>query len=287
MQDKSISSENFGVFAAAIRQSESTENYESHGSHPTTKIRAEQYFGAYQLGYLALADAGFVEKQGDLTNPKWTAYAKSLGVHSVETFLENKSAQDIAFSHSMEANENYLTGFKGYLGKTILTATLGGVYVTESGLLAAAHLVGHGKVEKFLSSGGKIDDTDGNNVHVSEYLAQFAGFNFTYDPKSGTFVDIPDAVGTDKIIQAERSAAITYRAEHRSGIVHRRHHQNSVHPRSVTHSFLSHDKKTKPSATTGLRRAGEQGSEPAFMRPQRRSFALNGQRGGNGGLRRG
>ena len=50
-----------------------------------------------------------------------------------------------------------------------------GVLVTESGLLAAAHLGGAGSVKKWFRSGKVMQD--GNGVKITSYLKKFGGYN--------------------------------------------------------------------------------------------------------------
>jgi|TARA_B100001094_G_C18153749_1_gene785224 hypothetical protein len=49
-----------------------------------------------------------------------------------------------------------------------------GIFVTESGLLAAAHLGGQGSVKKWFRS-GKIK-RDGNGVKITSYMKKFGGY---------------------------------------------------------------------------------------------------------------
>jgi hypothetical protein len=54
---------------------------------------------------------------------------------------------------------------------------IGGIKLTNSGLLAGAHLRGHGGVKRFVESGGSVDDKDEIGTPCSEYIKQFAGYN--------------------------------------------------------------------------------------------------------------
>ena len=55
---------------------------------------------------------------------------------------------------------------------------IGGVRITESGLLAACHLAGSGNVQKYVESNGEFIFEDGNNTTVKDYLAEFGGYKF-------------------------------------------------------------------------------------------------------------
>ena len=59
-----------------------------------------------------------------------------------------------------------------YVGKTIK-----GIHITQSGLLAGAHLVGPGGVKDFLHSNGKNDVKDANGTPVSSYIKKFGGYD--------------------------------------------------------------------------------------------------------------
>lgn len=58
-----------------------------------------------------------------------------------------------------------------YAGKSI-----GGIDITESGMLGAAQM-GHDKVIKYLKSDGKVIEKDGNGVPVTEYLELFKDYD--------------------------------------------------------------------------------------------------------------
>ena len=49
-----------------------------------------------------------------------------------------------------------------------------GILVTESGILAAAHLAGQGNVRKFLKNGFVFED--GNGTKMTSYMKQFGGY---------------------------------------------------------------------------------------------------------------
>ena len=52
---------------------------------------------------------------------------------------------------------------------------INGILVTESGLLAAAHLGGQGSVKKWFRT-GKVR-SDGNGVKITSYMIRFGGYN--------------------------------------------------------------------------------------------------------------
>jgi len=67
-------------------------------------------------------------------------------------------------------NERALKQFEQYIGQTIR-----GVLITQSGLLAAAHLGGIGGVKSFLINNKNPHDMFGTSV--SDYLQKFQGYN--------------------------------------------------------------------------------------------------------------
>jgi hypothetical protein len=115
------------------------------------------YIGQYQLGKTAFLDIGKepVDYDKFIKNP----------------YIYPKYEQDKDILKLLKRNKTYLKHFMGYVGKTI-----NGIKITESGLLASAHLVGQQKVKKFILSNGEEDPVDGNKVPCSHYLKYFGGF---------------------------------------------------------------------------------------------------------------
>ncbi|RFA24299.1 hypothetical protein CAI21_22215 [Alkalilimnicola ehrlichii] len=135
------------------------------------------YLGLYQMGEAALVDAGFIVNDGLMNNNyrdyQWTAQAQQYGVSSYTDFLNSEEAQEAAVARYHERVRGYLrvNGAWNYIGQEV-----DGVIVTESGLLGAAHLVGAGAVNSWLSSGG-APPADGNGVTAGEYLRLLNGLD--------------------------------------------------------------------------------------------------------------
>tara|TARA_Y100000114_G_scaffold42734_1_gene38078 strand:+ start:675 stop:1199 length:525 start_codon:yes stop_codon:yes gene_type:complete len=88
-----------------------------------------------------------------------------------ETFLNNPQIQDYAMLKLLCYNKNKLQKYiDNFEGKEI-----NGILVTESGLLAAAHLGGQGSVKKWFKT-GKVRK-DGNGVSITSYMKRFGGYN--------------------------------------------------------------------------------------------------------------
>ena len=55
--------------------------------------------------------------------------------------------------------------------------TINGIKITESGILAAAHLSGAGNVKKYLRSNGVEGFSDAYGSSIKSYLKSFGGYN--------------------------------------------------------------------------------------------------------------
>ena len=108
------------------------------------------YMGAYQFGSQTLKNLGYKVTRKE--------------------FLSNPILQEEAMLKLLKANKHTLRRqIKKYDGKLV-----NGIFVTESGLLAAAHLVGPGSVRKWVRNGRMFQD--GNGVKLTEYIQTFNGY---------------------------------------------------------------------------------------------------------------
>ena len=90
---------------------------------------------------------------------------------STEAFLSSPDLQEYAMQQLLKYNKRRLKKYiDEYAGKTIH-----GILVTESGLLAAAHLGGQGSVKKWFRT-GKIRK-DGNGIKITNYMQRFGGYD--------------------------------------------------------------------------------------------------------------
>lgn len=115
------------------------------------------YMGYYQFGNAALQAIGY----GYITTKK---FRKNPNIFPPE--LQHKAAEKL-----LQHNSRILKPYYRYIRHLI-----NGIVVTESGLLAAAHLGGAGNVIKFLDSCGEIDFADGNGTLISDYLEEFGNY---------------------------------------------------------------------------------------------------------------
>ena len=126
---------------------------ESRGNYFT--VNTLGYLGKYQFGKNTL---------------------KLIGIHDAKQFLYNPQLQEKAFIANTARNKWVLRrDIKRFVGKTI-----DGVLVTESGILAAAHLAGPGNVKKYLRSFGAIGFTDAYGTPIRSYMKRFAGYDTSF-----------------------------------------------------------------------------------------------------------
>ncbi len=113
------------------------------------------YMGKYQFGISSL---------------------KAIGIKNTNQFLNNPHLQEKAFVALLAVNKNELLNeINKFEGKFIQ-----GVKVTESGILAAAHLGGAGSVKKFLHSNGKRAFKDAFGTSILTYMKNFGGYDTSF-----------------------------------------------------------------------------------------------------------
>lgn len=96
---------------------------------------------------------------------------ESIGIKTTPPeFLKDSTLQEKAMQTLLERNKKSLKNFiKLYDRKYV-----GGVYVTESGILAAAHLGGAGNVKKWFRT--REDFKDGLGTSIISYMETFSGY---------------------------------------------------------------------------------------------------------------
>ncbi|WP_010521038.1 hypothetical protein [Aquimarina agarivorans] len=101
-----------------------------------------------------------------------------VGVRDTNLFLNSPELQEKAFKANVSRNKWVLRrDIKRFVGKVV-----GGVLVTESGIVAAAHLGGPGSVKKFLRSGGKVAFRDRFGTSIVEYMDKFKSYDLSDIP---------------------------------------------------------------------------------------------------------
>ena len=113
------------------------------------------YMGKYQFGKSAL---------------------RTVGIYDYQEFLRNAEWQDKAFEALIARNKWELRKeIAKFSGKVI-----NGVEITESGLVAAAHLGGAGSVKKYLRSNGRNGFKDGFGTSLSSYIRKFSNYDISH-----------------------------------------------------------------------------------------------------------
>ena len=129
-------------FLEAIGHRESGNRYEV--------VNSFGYMGKYQFGKSTLKGLGF-----DVT---------------VDEFINSPYIQEKAMNSLLLHNQKKLRKFiEQYEGQVVH-----GVLITESGVLAAAHLAGAGNVKKFFKKG--FEFKDGYGTKMTTYMTQFSGY---------------------------------------------------------------------------------------------------------------
>ena len=134
------------LFLNAIGRRESSNRY--------WVVNSYGYMGKYQFGRKTLDKLGFKH----ISNKE---------------FLSNPEIQEQAMRALLKQNRKTLrrqiSSYKNSIHHN--------VYITESGLLAAAHLAGAGNVKKWLRSGR--DFRDGYGTSIKEYLTLFGNYQIS------------------------------------------------------------------------------------------------------------
>jgi hypothetical protein len=126
---------------------------ESQGKYK--KINSFGYLGKYQFGIETL---------------------KTIGIHNSSAFLNSPRMQEKAFIALLSKNKWQLRAIiEKYDG-----VVLNGTKITESGILAAAHLAGVGSVKKYFRYKGKRFIKDAYGTSLRSYLKKFGGYDTSF-----------------------------------------------------------------------------------------------------------
>ncbi|SFD02204.1 peptidoglycan-binding protein LysM [Flavobacterium phragmitis] len=113
------------------------------------------YMGKYQFGSKAL---------------------RAIGINDNKAFLKDPALQEKAFLTLLAKNKWILRyEIKKYEGKII-----NGIEITESGILAAAHLGGAGSVKNFFKNNGGRHFRDAFGTSLKSYMRDFAGYDLSF-----------------------------------------------------------------------------------------------------------
>ena len=134
---------NHDKFLEDLGMRESSGNYKA--------VNQYGYLGKYQFGRKTLNALGYK----DVSN---------------RVFLANPLIQEEAMYDLLIHNKKILRRqIEKYNGKVI-----NGILITESGILAAAHLAGPGNVKKFFRKGYEF--RDGNGTKMTSYMKKFSNY---------------------------------------------------------------------------------------------------------------
>jgi len=109
------------------------------------------YMGKYQFGNKTLKGLGFKLTKDEFLN---SPYIQEKAIHKLLT-------------HNQKKLKKYIIKYEGKI--------VHGVLITESGILASAHLGGQGNVRKFFRRGKVFKD--GNGTKITHYMEIFGGYN--------------------------------------------------------------------------------------------------------------
>lgn len=108
------------------------------------------YMGKYQFGKATLKGLGFKVTQDEFLN---------------SPYIQEKAMQELLL-HNRKKLDKWICKYEG--------KKLHGILITESGVLAAAHLAGAGNVRKFFRKGYEFED--GFGTKMTSYMTQFSGY---------------------------------------------------------------------------------------------------------------
>lgn len=131
---------------------------ESQGKY--RKINSLGYLGKYQFGEQTL---------------------QTVGVYNTSNFLSNPDLQEKAFLALLAKNKwelrNEIEKYEGTI--------LNGIHITESGILAAAHLGGVRTVKRYFRSNGKRSFRDAYGTSIQTYMKIFGGYDTSFIEADG------------------------------------------------------------------------------------------------------
>jgi hypothetical protein len=154
-----------------------------------SQVTKDSNSGVLYLGntYVAFKEAiAFKESQGNYAAVNTLGYLgkyqfgvttlELLGIKNPDLFLKSPVLQEKAFLANTKRNKWVLRrDIKRFVGKKI-----DGILVTESGILAAAHLAGPGNVKRYLRSYGALDSEDAYGTDILSYMDKFSGFDTSF-----------------------------------------------------------------------------------------------------------
>lgn len=146
------------------------------------------FIGKYQFGEALLIDLGYYQANfyygnGASRNEWQGTWTGKNGVNSKQDFLNNQNnVQETAIQEAFALNLDRINSQlqqNGLSVKQFIGQQRGGVVITTSGILAAAHLRGEGGVVQLLLYNQVSQDENGTSI--LDYLREFGGFQTPFD----------------------------------------------------------------------------------------------------------
>jgi hypothetical protein len=135
------------MFLNAIGMRESSNRYDV--------VNGWGYMGKYQFGKRTLKNLGYdVSKKEFLNSPH----------------IQEMAMLDL-LSHNKKILQSYIDNYSGIV--------VDGTEITESGILASAHLAGPGNVKRYFKKGKQFKD--GNGTKLTSYLTNFSGYKLNLE----------------------------------------------------------------------------------------------------------
>jgi len=149
-------------FLRAIGHAESGNNYACANQHG--------YIGKYQFGLSALVETGVCENydEAKIFRDEFLNAPDSIRIVKWSGFEQERAMLKL-MSINKKDLRRYIKEFKGKI--------VNGIYITESGILAAAHLGGSGSVKKYFDNQDNF--SDGNGTSIEAYLKRFCGYKIS------------------------------------------------------------------------------------------------------------
>ncbi|MBT3547401.1 MAG: peptidoglycan-binding protein LysM [Flavobacterium sp.] len=105
-----------------------------------------------------------------------TSTLERFKIYNTTSFLHNPELQEQVFIAYCKVNKWILRkDINSSVGKI-----MNGVKITESGILAAAHLSGAGNVKKYLRSNGLKNLSDAYGTSINSYMKKFSGYDVSF-----------------------------------------------------------------------------------------------------------
>ena len=135
------------MFLNAVGMRESSNRYDV--------VNGWGYMGKYQFGKRTLKNLGYdVSKKEFLNSPH----------------IQEMAMLDLLL-HNKKILQSYIDDYSGIV--------VDGTEITESGILASAHLAGPGNVKRYFKKGKQFKD--GNGTKLTSYLTQFSGYKLNIE----------------------------------------------------------------------------------------------------------